>query len=145
MTEDRPDTPAELRARGDDRMLLFAAFVDEARAELDRPEAMVGAVDRTTLLASDWPGNVREMRQFAFAAIPGEPFVQHQLDLRAKCAAVPNVFILGLAYSGRGSPFVVYIPTAQAVKEGGYGATECSFVAPDAGARMVEELAKLLR
>lgn len=58
-----------LRARGDDRMLLFAAFVDEARAELDRPEAMVGAADRTTLLATDWPGNVRELRQFAFAAI----------------------------------------------------------------------------
>jgi hypothetical protein len=82
--------------------------------------------------------------QIAFAAIPGEPFVQHQIDLRAKCAALPNVFILGLAYSGRGCPFVVYIPTAQAVKEGGYGAAECSFLAPDAGARMIEQAAKQL-
>lgn len=83
--------------------------------------------------------------QIAFAAIPGEPFVQHQLDLRSRCAGLPNVFVLGLAYSGRGSPFVVYIPTAQAVKEGGYGATECSFLAPGAGATMVEEAAKMLR
>ena len=83
--------------------------------------------------------------QIAFAAIPGEPFVQHQLDLRESCAALPNVFILGLAYSGRGCPFVIYIPTEQAVKEGGYGATECSFLAPDAGARMVKELANHLR
>ena len=82
--------------------------------------------------------------QAAFVAIPGEPFIQHQLDLRAQCPTLPNVFILGLAYSGRGCPFVVYIPTAQAVKEGGYGATECSFLAPDAGARMIEESVKQL-
>lgn len=94
------------------------------------------------------PVNLLTLRlsdQIAFAAIPGEPFVQHQLDLRASFPAAPNVFILGLAYSGRGCPFVIYIPTAQAVKEGGYGATECSFLAPDAGARMMEELSKHLR
>lgn len=94
------------------------------------------------------PVNILTLRlsdQIAFAAIPGEPFVQHQLDLRAKCAALPNVFILGLAYSGRGCPFLVYIPTAQAVKEGGYGAAECSFLAPDAGAKMIEAAAKQLQ
>ena len=84
-------------------------------------------------------------RMIAFAAIPGEPFVQHQLDLRAKCAALPNVFILGLAYSGRGCPFLVSILTAQAVKEGSDGAAECSFLAPDAGARMIEAAANQLR
>jgi hypothetical protein len=94
------------------------------------------------------PVNLLTLRiadQLAFAAIPGEPFVQHQLDLQTECAAIPNVFVLGLAYSGRGSPFVIYIPTARAVKEGGYGAVECSFLAPDAGAMMVEELVRQIR
>ncbi len=77
-------------------------------------------------------------RDLALVAIPGEPFIQHQLDLTAK-SPVPNAFILGLAYHGRGTPFTVYIPTAQAVKEGGYGAAECSFLAADAGERMVKE------
>jgi hypothetical protein len=81
----------------------------------------------------------------AFVAIPGEPFIQHQLDLRAKCTDLPNVCILGLSYSGRGSPFIVYIPTAQAVKEGGYGATECSFLAPEAGALMIDEAARQMK
>jgi len=76
----------------------------------------------------------------ALVAIPGEPFVQHQLDLTTK-SPIANTFILGLSYHGKGTPFVVYIPTAQAVKEGGYGATECSFLAADAGALMVDEAA----
>jgi len=80
-------------------------------------------------------------RDLALFAIPGEPFIQHQLDLTAK-SPIPNAFILGLAYHGQGSPFVVYIPTAQAVKEGGYGASECSFLAADAGEKMVTEALK---
>ncbi len=80
----------------------------------------------------------------ALVAIPGEPFIQHQLDLRAK-SPIANTFLLGIAYHGKGSPFVVYIPTVQAVKEGGYGATECSFVAADAGERMVAEAVARLR
>ena len=77
-------------------------------------------------------------RDLAFVAIPGEPFIQHQLDLTEK-SPITNTFILGLAYHGQGTPFVVYIPTVQAVKEGGYGATECSFLAADAGEKMVAE------
>ena len=83
-------------------------------------------------------------RDLAFVAIPGEPFIQHQLDLTAK-SPVPNAFILGLAYHGQGTPFTVYIPTVQAVKEGGYGAAECSFLAADAGERMVKESLAQLR
>ena len=77
-------------------------------------------------------------RDLALVAIPGEPFIQHQLDLTRK-SLVANTFLLGLAYHGKGTPFVVYIPTVQAVKEGGYGATECSFLAADAGEKMVAE------
>ena len=77
-------------------------------------------------------------RDLAFVAIPGEPIIQHQLDLTRK-SPVANTFILGLAYHGQGTPFVVYIPTMPAVKEGGYGATECSFLAANAGESMVNE------
>jgi neutral ceramidase len=76
--------------------------------------------------------------ELALVTIPGEPFIQHQLDLTAK-SPIANSFVLGLAYFGKGSPFVVYISTAKAVKEGGYGATECSFLAPDAGEAMINE------
>jgi hypothetical protein len=82
-------------------------------------------------------------RELALVAIPGEPFIQHQLDLTAQ-SPIANSFIIGLAYHGKGTPFVVYIPTAQAVKEGGYGASECSFLAPEAGEKMVcEAVARL--
>ena len=76
--------------------------------------------------------------QIALFAIPGEPFIQHQIDLTAR-SPLPNTFMLGLAYSGAGTPFTVYIPTAKAVKEGGYGATEASYVEAGAGAKMVKE------
>ena len=46
---------------------------------------------------------------------------------------------------GKGTPFVVYIPTAQAVKEGGYGAAECSFLAADAGEKMMHEAVACIR
>jgi hypothetical protein len=83
-------------------------------------------------------------RDLALVAIPGEPFIQHQLDLSAK-SPVGTTLILGLAYHGKGTPFLVYIPTVQAVKEGGYGATECSFVAADAGATMVNDAVGSIR
>jgi len=75
--------------------------------------------------------------KIALVTIPGEPFLQHQLDLRKK-SPLPDTFLLGLAYCGAGTPFAIYIPTAQAVKEGGYGAVEASFLEADAGARMVD-------
>ena len=77
-------------------------------------------------------------KDLALVAIPGEPFINHQIELTSK-SPIKNSLILGLAYHGKGSPFVVYIPTVQAVKEGGYGATECSFLAADAGEKMISE------
>ncbi len=76
-------------------------------------------------------------QKFALATIPGEPFIQHQLNLSERFPTIPTL-MLGYSYSGRGCPFLVYVPTAQAVTEGGYGATECSFVSADAGDRMVD-------
>lgn len=77
-------------------------------------------------------------KDLALVAIPGEPFISHQIELTSK-SPIKNTLILGLAYHGKGSPFVVYIPTVQAVKEGGYGASECSFLAADAGEKMISE------
>jgi hypothetical protein len=74
----------------------------------------------------------------ALVTIPGEIFIQHQLDLAQK-SPVAATMLLGVAYCGSGSPFLIYVPTAQAAKEGGYGAdvNRCSFVAGNAGEQMV--------
>lgn len=77
-------------------------------------------------------------KEFAWLAIPGEPFAQHQIDLTRQ-SPVPNSFILGLAYSGQGTPFAIYIPTQEAIRQGGYGADEATFLAAGAGERMVSE------
>jgi len=81
----------------------------------------------------------------ALATIPGEPFVQHQMNLREK-SPLANTFLLGVAYCGEGSPFLIYVPTVQAVKEGGYGAdfNRCSFVSADAGDLMVNAAASAI-
>ena len=79
--------------------------------------------------------------QVALVAIPGEPFIQHQLDLREK-SPLANSFILGYAYGGEGSPHVIYLPTVKAAKEGGYGASNTTFLDPGAGATMVDASVK---
>ncbi len=80
----------------------------------------------------------------ALVGIPGEPFIQHQLDLRDR-SPLANTFLLGLAYGGQGSPYVLYLPTAQAAEEGGYGAGECVFLVPGAGAQIVESALTFLQ
>jgi len=76
--------------------------------------------------------------KIALVAIPGEPFIQHQLDLRAQ-SPTADTWVLGLGYCGTGTPIALYIPTIQAIKEGGYGATEASFLESGAGERIVAE------
>ena len=82
--------------------------------------------------------------QLALVAIPGEPFIQHQLNLREK-SPLANSFMLGISYSGEGSPFVIYLPTVKAAKEGGYGAQECTFLDPGAGAMIVDAAVKSIQ
>lgn len=63
-----------LRAREHDRMILFVAFVDQARAQLGRPDHAIGEAERRHVLCHDWPGNVRELRNYAFESVlAGEP------------------------------------------------------------------------
>jgi len=134
-----------LRVAADLKVRPGAGAPDASKATLQVKESLLTIPNRTGNRTTE-VGLLTIVidRTLALVALPGEPFIQHQLDLSAK-SPVANTFILGLAYCGQGSPFVVYIPTAQAVKEGGYGATECSFLAADAGAKLVDEALAQIR
>lgn len=58
-----------LRQREHDRMILYVAFVDAARRQLDRPGHAIGEAERRHVLTHEWPGNVRELRNYAFARV----------------------------------------------------------------------------
>jgi two-component system C4-dicarboxylate transport response regulator DctD len=60
-----------VRDRGDDRTMLFATFVEEARAALGRAEENLPPAVHLRLKQHDWPGNVRELRNFAYEAVLG--------------------------------------------------------------------------
>lgn len=72
-------------------------------------------------------------KRIALMTMPGEPFVEHQIDWRNRCP-VRDAFFLGYTNGGFG-----YFPTIRAATLGGYGAANtATWVAPDAGARMVD-------
>ena len=60
-----------VRERGDDRLLLFAAFLAEASEALGREQIALDTAVHSRLHQHDWPGNVRELRNFAFEAMLG--------------------------------------------------------------------------
>ena len=70
-------------------------------------------------------------------AIPGEPFVRHQMNLRDQ-SPLRHTFMFGYAYGGEGG-FTGYIPTIQAAMEGGYGANYATRVEVGAGEHMVDD------
>ena len=71
-------------------------------------------------------------REIAFAVLPGEPFVELQMDWRNRCP-VPYSFFMGYT-----NGYVGYLPTIRAAVKGGYGgATGGSWVEVGAGERMV--------
>jgi len=94
-----------------------------------RREAKVSDVVVTTLLLG---------RNIALVTVPGEAFTGLQAALRER-SPVKNTFFLGLAYSGEGIPFTIYLPTKQAATEGGYGADNTTFLEIGAGERIVNE------
>lgn len=72
-------------------------------------------------------------REIALTALPGEPFVEHQMQFRARCP-VPHAFFLG--YSNAEFD---YFPTIRAASWGGYGASHAStWVEVGAGEAMVD-------
>jgi len=70
-------------------------------------------------------------KQIALMSMPGEPFVEFQMNWRARCP-VPDAFFLGYANGSFG-----YLPTIQAATRGGYGAAQSTQVEVGAGERMV--------
>jgi neutral ceramidase len=71
-------------------------------------------------------------RDLAFVGFPGEPFVEFQMQLRAK-SPLPNSFLLGYT-----NGYFAYLPTIAAAVRGGYGAnTKVNPSAVGTGERML--------
>jgi hypothetical protein len=72
-------------------------------------------------------------KQIALMTMPGEPFVDFQMNWRDRCPA-PSAFLLGYTNGYYG-----YFPTIAAAANGGYGAASAStWVEPGAGERIVD-------
>jgi neutral ceramidase len=72
-------------------------------------------------------------RRVAILTMPGEPFVDHQINWRQRCP-VPDAFFIGYANGYNG-----YFPTMRSATLGGYGAANpATWVEVGAGERMVD-------
>ena len=72
-------------------------------------------------------------RRIALMGMPGEPFVNFQMDWRARCPVGDCLFL------GYANGYFGYFPTIRAATEGGYGAASTStWIEPGAGERMVD-------
>jgi hypothetical protein len=71
-----------------------------------------------------------------FAALPGEPFVEHQITFREK-SECRDAMLFGYSYSVGGG-WAGYLPTIQAAVAGGYGADYNTTVAVGTGERLVD-------
>lgn len=82
----------------------------------------------------------------ALAAISGEPFVGHQLDLVARSPIDPTL-LLGYAWFGKGIPLPTYLPTRRAAAEGGYGAAvgSANILEVGAGERLIDAALSQIR
>ena len=68
----------------------------------------------------------------AFVGMPGEIFVDFQLDLKSR-SPINDTFLLGYC-----NGYLAYFPTIKAAAEGGYGAGSQTFVEVGAGERMID-------
>jgi hypothetical protein len=73
---------------------------------------------------------------FCFAAIPGEPFIEHQITFRKKSECGASM-LFGYSYSA-GGVWAGYIPTILASVEGGYGADYNTTVEVGTGERLID-------
>jgi len=72
-------------------------------------------------------------KRIALMTMPGEPFVDFQMNWRDRCP-VPAAFLLGYT-----NAYLGYFPTIAAASNGGYGAASAStWVEPGAGERIVD-------
>lgn len=74
-------------------------------------------------------------RNLSLAFMPGEMFVQFQLELKA-CSPVRDTFLVGYA-----NDFLAYFPTIRDAAAGGYGGLNATYVGVGAGDKLVMEAA----
>ncbi len=109
--------PAKFRAA----LVKFLGPQGDADAALIKPEFQLPV---TTVLID---------KQIALAAMPGEPFVEFQMNWRDRCP-VPASFLLGYTNGYYG-----YFPTIAAASRGGYGAASAAtWVEVGAGEHIVD-------
>jgi neutral ceramidase len=98
--------------------------------------------DHADLLNSDNPrrelplpvSTILINKTIALVGLPGEPFVDFQINWRDRCP-VRDAFFVGYA-----NGYVDYLPTIRAASEGGYGAGDSNtYMAVGAGERMVDQ------
>ena len=69
-----------LRRRGADTVDLARLFVEELSAQLGLPRIEIDAAARAAILRHDWPGNIRELRNFVERALIFARFPIEQLS-----------------------------------------------------------------
>jgi neutral ceramidase len=98
--------------------------------------------DHADLFVHDPPPGVLELhvttlllnKRIAVLGMPGEPFVNFQIDWRDRCP-VQDAVVLGYA-----NGYFDYFPTIEAAAEGGYGAADSNtYVELGAGERMLRQ------
>ena len=100
-------------------------FKDHADLFADEPAPEQLELHVTTLLLN---------KQIAFMGMPGEPFVNFQINWRDRCP-VQDAFLLGYA-----NGYFDYFPTLEAAAEGGYGAGDSNtYVEVGTGERMLRQ------
>jgi len=110
--------------------------LDQFRERVMRALGPVGYQEYASGLAPQFQLPVATVlinRRIAFMTMPGEPFVNFQVNWRDRCP-VEDAFFLGYA-----NGYFGYFPTIRASTEGGYGAASSStWIEPGAGERMVD-------
>ena len=108
-------------------LATYGPRVYEDHAELlnsDNPPREL-ALPVTTLLIN---------KKIALLGMPGEPFVDFQINWRDRCPLADAFFV------GYANGYLDYFPTIRAAAEGGYGAADSdTYVAVGAGGRMVDQ------
>lgn len=86
-----------LRAREQDRLLLFQAFFAEAWQQLGGSAPPIPTMVADRVQGHDWPGNVRELRGYAFevATGAGGAHGEDRVGLRERTAAFERAAIVG--------------------------------------------------
>jgi hypothetical protein len=108
--------------------------VEKLRAGIDRQFPNMDPTRKERLLQPTYTLPVTTLLiggEYAFVTMPGEPFVDFQMQLRAR-SPLPFTFLLGYTDGG-----YLYFPTIAAAVRGGYGASSATYVEVGAGERML--------